>query len=217
MQRNMNVFNYEDVAKKYDKYYTTVRGQRIDQIEKDLINELIKNVPEKSMLELGCGTGHWTEFFVSKGFEVTAIDVSLEMLKIAKNKQIKAQFLSADAEKLPFMDGSFSVIASVTMLEFVKNIDMVFDEIYRVLKPNGWLIIGALNAESILGQNKNNDEIFRNAHFMTRSEFENRLMLFGKPELNYGLYLNDRFEMATHKNNMKYEPVFMTGIVKKTI
>jgi ubiquinone/menaquinone biosynthesis C-methylase UbiE len=52
----------------------------------------------------------------------------------------------------------FPVIASVTMLEFVPDINKVLDEIERVLKPGGYLVLGCLNAWSELGKNKDNDK-----------------------------------------------------------
>jgi len=73
------------------------------------------------MLELVCGTGHWTTFFCEEGFRVTAVDTSEAMLSEAKKKDIGcATFLHADAANLPFADESFSVVASITMLEFVE-------------------------------------------------------------------------------------------------
>jgi len=60
------------------------------------------------MLELGCGTGHWTQFFCEEGFQVTGVDESEAMLERARAKNIAgARFLQADAGNLPFRDQSF--------------------------------------------------------------------------------------------------------------
>jgi len=60
---NMNIFISDAVAQNYDAYYQTKSGRTIDQIEKETIANFLENIPRQAMLELGCGTGHWSEFF----------------------------------------------------------------------------------------------------------------------------------------------------------
>jgi len=57
----MNVFIKEEIADDYDAYYQTPAGKEIDAIEEKLIADALQKVPKGKMLELGCGTGHWTE------------------------------------------------------------------------------------------------------------------------------------------------------------
>ncbi len=73
----MNVFSNRLIAEKYDKFYKTIQGKAIDNLEKEIILKHIKGITcREDILELGCGTGHWTEFFCGQGFKVTAIDES---------------------------------------------------------------------------------------------------------------------------------------------
>ncbi|MDX9881614.1 MAG: class I SAM-dependent methyltransferase [Prolixibacteraceae bacterium] len=214
----MNIFTEISTAEEYDSFYQTQQGREVDRIEKVLMQGLMNGTPPGEMLELGCGTGHWTDFFCQKGFQLTAIDESDVMLAIAKKKKLKnAVFQKADASRLPFPDQSFSVIASVTMLEFVENINQVFDEIDRVLKPGGILLIGWLNALSELGKNKQNSHTFRNARLYFPSQIESLLSRFGTPIVNSGVYYSPSFELldGTEKQNSVH-PAFIVTSVQKT-
>jgi ubiquinone/menaquinone biosynthesis C-methylase UbiE len=131
-----NIFLTPEVASEYDAYYQTETGKTVDNIEKEIVSAHIKKIPKTNWLELGCGTGHWTKFFSESEFQITAVDNSEAMLKIARSKNLEnVQFLNADATRLPFSDGHFSGIVSITMLEFVDDLEKVLNEIDRVLKP----------------------------------------------------------------------------------
>ena len=213
----MNIFTDQLVAKNYDRYYQTGIGKSVDKIEKMLVRRCLNQIFSCEMLELGCGTGHWTRFFCEEGFQVTAIDESGAMLEHARMKNIpNADFLKADAASLPFEDQRFSVISSVTMFEFVENIDCILDEIDRLLKPGGYLVAGWLNALSETGKNKNNDETFRSACFYTSEEIERLLSRFGVPRLSYGVYYSSGFELLDGtKNQNTVQPAFIASLVQK--
>jgi ubiquinone/menaquinone biosynthesis C-methylase UbiE len=217
--KKMNVFTDPKIAEDYDRFYQTPFGKAIDEIEKRIILDHTRTLTYNQMLELGCGTGHWTGFFSSQGFEITATDISQTMLQIAETKGIKnAVFLKADASSLNFPDNTFPVIASITMLEFVANTETVLNEIYRVLKPGGHLVLGCLNALSELGKAKSNDEIFKHARFFTPSEIGQLLLMFGAtPYMSYGVYLSSGFGLldGTSKQN-SVEPAFIAVSVQKT-
>jgi ubiquinone/menaquinone biosynthesis C-methylase UbiE len=212
-----NVFVDPETANSYDAYYQTEFGKKVDEIERQIVSSLIQDVPRTRMLELGCGTGHWSAYFIGQGFGLTGTDVSEAMLKLAREKELNAGFIQADARNIPFEDESFAVVSSITMLEFVDNQDSVFQEIYRVLKPGGWLILGCLNARSVLGENKEQDETFKNAQFITAEELTNKLQLFGEPTLKSGVYLTSDFILLDETPDQgDVHPVFIAAIVQKT-
>jgi ubiquinone/menaquinone biosynthesis C-methylase UbiE len=201
-----NIFLIPSVAEKYDEYYQNESGKIIDKIEKELFSGHLTDLKERELLELGCGTGHWTVFFNSLGFKITAIDQSETMIQIAKSKNIpNASFIKADAAALPFPDNSFNIVTTVTMLEFVEDIDKILDEIERVLKHGGTFIVGCLNKESWLGKNKNNDPVYKNAHFFTIEEVEKMLSRFGKPFITSAVYLSHDFKILDGTEKRKKE------------
>ena len=213
----MNLFLDVAIARNYDSYYDTPIGKEIDEIEKNLITKYIRYFTELPVLELGCGTGHWTEFLVNQGLSITAIDISEAMLKQAKGKKLKQTiFLKADASKLPFADESFGSIISITMLEFTENIQGVLKEINRVLKPEGILILGCLNKNSEIGKSKEKDETFKNAHFFSKAELKSSLSVFGNAEIKECVYLTGASEILD--GTMEKYPVegaFLAAFVRK--
>lgn len=213
----MNVFIKPEIANKYDLYYQTEIGNKVNQIEEKLVTDLLKNIPRTKMLELGCGTGHWTNFFVNLGYEVTATDISDAMLQIAKQKNLNANFIKADSSKIPFEDNSFDIISSITMLEFVEEQDKVLEEIHRVLKPGGYFILGSLNALSEIGKNKDQDETFRDAKFLSKEELTHKLKLIGKPSILSGVYFSPNFELLDNSSGIDtIEPAFFASLTQKT-
>ncbi|MFV0589828.1 MAG: class I SAM-dependent methyltransferase [Draconibacterium sp.] len=213
----MNIYLKDTVAGEYDAYYTTPQGKKVDDIEKKIISDLMTDIPAGELLELGCGTAHWTQYLCEQGFQVTAIDTSDEMLKIARKKNISnAVFQNEDAAKLPFSDQSFSLIISITMLEFVDDMEAVFKEIDRLLLPGGYLVLGCLNSESELGKYKDNDEVFRHARFFSSQVIKDKMLRFGEPVLHAGVYFSADFEIldSSEKQN-SVQPAFIGALVQK--
>ena len=213
----MSIFFNSNIANNYDSYYETEEGRKIDEIEKNIISELLPIVPDNSMLELGCGSGHWTQFFVEKGFKVTGVDISEAMLDIAKQKNIDAQFMLADCANLPFANNSFSFIATITMLEFVDDIDKVIKEIYRVLKKGGYLVIGSLNADSVIATKKSTDEIFKYAKFMSIADIKAKFNQLQLLQIKSGVYLNHDYSIIDNStsNINNIQPVFIGALFQK--
>ena len=137
--------------------------------------------------------------FNEMGFEIIATDISKAMLSLAKSKQLpNVTFSEADVCQLPFSDKQFDQVAVITALEFCGNIDQAFAEIKRVLKPEGWLIAGCLNADSILGEMKDSDPVLKHGNFMSSTELENHLNGFGQPAILECVHLSPDLEILDH-------------------
>lgn len=214
----MNIFLDAEIAGNYDLFYHTPAGKKIDSLEKQAIAGFLAQTSGKKILELGCGTGHWTQFMAELGFEVTAMDISEPMLAIARNKNISnAQFLQADATCLPLAKESFDTIVAITMLEFTNAVPQTLEEIYRVLKTGGTLILGCLNSHSELGKSKDKDATFRDAHFFSKTEFYDILKPFGKPVIRECVYLTSNFDVLDGiLDEYPVEAAFLAARVKKT-
>lgn len=88
------------------------------------------------VLEIGSGTGSGTAVIKASlpEADVTGVDLSPEMVRIATAKVKGVTFEPADASRLPFADGSFDLVAQ-------NNVPVYFDEIARVLAPGGRVLI----------------------------------------------------------------------------
>ncbi|MDR3253157.1 MAG: methyltransferase domain-containing protein [Tannerella sp.] len=119
------IWNWESPAGKQ-------RWQRRVKLLTDFIQ------PQSAVLELGCGTGYFTREIVKTGAEVTAIDISPELLNVAKAEIIspRVSFCEENAYRMSFPDNSFDYIVGSSVLHHL-DIKKAMSEIYRVLKPDG--------------------------------------------------------------------------------
>jgi ubiquinone/menaquinone biosynthesis C-methylase UbiE len=108
--------------------------------------------PENSLiLEAGCGTGEFScGFALSNKSKIIGIDLSVNSLNKAKNtaKKFKlnnVSFKEANVLALPFNDNSFDYVFSLGCIHHTENPKKAFKEISRVLKPNGFLVLGVYN------------------------------------------------------------------------
>ena len=150
-------FDFDKIANRYDRWYDTPHGTIYDRFEKKAIDKLLRDHTEgKKLLEVGCGTGQWSKFFSARGFEVTGIDISEPMIKIAKNKNIaRSSFHVVDGHRTPFADNTFDIAAAITTLEFAADFEAMIAEMVRcVRRPGGRLLLGVLNALSDYNQER---------------------------------------------------------------
>jgi ubiquinone/menaquinone biosynthesis C-methylase UbiE len=177
----MSFFN--EIAGDYDNWYKTKIGSFADKVETRLAFDLFVPVQGMRVLDVGCGTGNFSIKLAQKGCKVTGIDISEKMLHIARKKAemagLNIEFKNVDVYDLDFPDESFDAVFSMAAFEFIKEPKKAFDEMYRVLKTGGQLLIGTINKDSSWGRlymeqaQKDPDSIFRFADFKTLIELEN--------------------------------------------
>ena len=112
----------------------------------DLKNYYNQSLDNKIIVELGTGPGHILEELLKEKFKyIYGIDISLEMLlraKIRNNNNKRLQLINANVENIPLKEKSVDLIISRGSIFFWENLDKAFREIYRVLKEDGFLLIG---------------------------------------------------------------------------
>ncbi|MFH2142823.1 MAG: class I SAM-dependent methyltransferase [Bacteroidota bacterium] len=178
------MFDFNTFANRYDDWFKTDYGQWIDKTEKTLVEKYLNRFETRTILEIGSGTGHWTDFLSKKDFFILGIDIAEDMLNIARKKNIpRAAFMYNDVENLPYNDRSIDNIVAFTSLEFVNNQNKAFDEIYRVLRKNGVFLIGTLNKKGSLAMTKKKREWLKAADLFTFETLYDCLSVFGKPEI----------------------------------
>lgn len=148
-------------AKRYDKWYESPEGRQADKLEKDLFLKLVNPKKGQTLLDIGCGTGHFSFWFHDLGLKVTGVDISLNMLGMAvdrlKHEEIK--LVRGDAHSLPFQDKSFDLTVMITTLEFLREPRKAVEEAFRVSKSK--VFLGVLSRWSILSLRRRLKTLFR--------------------------------------------------------
>lgn len=103
------------------------------------------NTDKKSkVLEIGCGTGIFTNNFYQRGICPIGIDISLDLLKKAKERNPRIIFIQADAENLPFKENVFDFVLGISVLHHLAIRDAL-KSIKSVLKAGGKIIFSEPN------------------------------------------------------------------------
>lgn len=163
---------------RYEAWYHTPRGRWIGEREFTLLWQLLQPPPASSLLDVGCGTGHFSRRFAAAGLQVTGIDPDPAMLAFATahNCSVPAErhdavhYLQADARALPFRDNSFEDCAAITSLCFVAQPQRALQEMWRVARRG--VILGLLNRHSLLYRHKRHSPGYAGARWDSRDEVQ---------------------------------------------
>jgi ubiquinone/menaquinone biosynthesis C-methylase UbiE len=132
----------------YARWRASEIGAITEGLERRLILEVAGGVAERTVLDVGCGDGDLAVELAKGGAIVTGIDASAVMIDAArtraKQQGVEVLFRVGNAERLPFPAEQFDIVTAITILCFVEDAMPVFQEIARVLKPGGRLVIGEL-------------------------------------------------------------------------
>jgi len=139
-----------DVKNAYDLWsaeYDTNKNKTRD-LEAIALRNTLEHVHVARCLEIGCGTGKNTEWLVTRCQELTAVDLSAEMLSKAKAKITSdaVRFVEADiSSSWTFQQGYYDLAIFSLVLEHVFNLDHIFRQVADCLEPGGLVYIGELH------------------------------------------------------------------------
>lgn len=105
-------------------------------------------------LDVGCGMGGWSKILTKEGLNVTAIDISSESIKIAKN-QFKAERINVptiigDMTMAPFKSEVFNICFCVQILHHFPDLNFIIPDLSRILTDNGKIILIEPNGSNII-------------------------------------------------------------------
>ena len=150
-----SLFDFGPWARDYGRWYETPAGQAHDRVQKGDVRSLLRPARDGArLLDVGCGTGHWSAFFAEMGYRVTGVDIATEMIQVARVTVPTCEFRVADAGDLPFEDGSFHVVAAMATLEFLPDPIVAIREMIRCASERGSLLIGTLNRLAPLNRHR---------------------------------------------------------------
>ena len=149
----------------YEAWYHTPRGRWIAGREAALLLWLLRPQSDASLLDAGCGTGHFSRRFAAAGLRVTGVDPDPAMLNYARSHSagLDLDYVQADARALPFPDHSFDYAAAVTSLCFVPEPLRALQELWRVSRHG--VVLGLLNRRSLLYRRKHGHGGYRGARW----------------------------------------------------
>lgn len=130
-------------------------GQRRWKRRAEMLSSLLR--PDLAVLEIGCGAGYFTKVLAESGARITAIDISPDLLKVARRAAPSANvtFQLENAYAMSFPDNSFDLVAGISVLHHL-DIEKGLAEVFRVLKPGGGIFFtepNMLNPQIALQKN----------------------------------------------------------------
>jgi len=118
--------------------------------QRDIGHRLLAQLPSDltgvRILDLGCGTGYFSQLLNQKGATVVCVDIATAMLEQARLRcgDIGMSYVHADAEQLPFGDSEFDIVFSTLALQWCDDLSVPLHEIRRVLKSSGKVYFSTL-------------------------------------------------------------------------
>lgn len=108
------------------------------------LKEFFSGIEGESLLDIGCADGTTTRQLqkIIPRARIVGVDYYKSAIDYANKKKGKIKFVYGDVHKLPFGNNSFDIACAIETLEHLENPKTALKEIYRVLKPKGYLLIG---------------------------------------------------------------------------
>jgi ubiquinone/menaquinone biosynthesis C-methylase UbiE len=165
----------EEVTSTYETWYEG-KYKRADLLEKSVLKDGIEWIGGvETILEVGCGSGHFSRFFEGElGIETFGADISPYMLKEAKKRSAGDRLVRSTSSHLPFQKQSVDAVGFVTCFEYMRGPLDVMVEAGRVARRG--IFFGLMNSWSVptvrrkvqLAIGKN--EYYKNAHFYSLTQ-----------------------------------------------
>ncbi len=116
------------------------------------LRALVPPIAGRRVLDAGCGGGRTSAWLAELGAEVVGIDVSPELVRLARERLPSATFSVGDlAEPLPFENGEFDVAVAGLVMHYLRDWVPTLRELRRVLRPDGVVVLSthhpAMDAE----------------------------------------------------------------------
>jgi len=135
----------------------------------------LPNRNDLTVVDLGCGTGFFTNILASKYQQVIGLDISTNMLAFAKKNRSKDIFwLEGDANSIPLKSNSVDLIYSNLMIQWLDPLDIAIKEILRVLKPGGVFLFSTLTDGTLFELKSSWKQVDDDQHVI---DFKNELTL----------------------------------------
>jgi ubiquinone/menaquinone biosynthesis C-methylase UbiE len=141
---------FDEWSEKYEQWFQTPIGRLIMGYEQELILEMLEPDHGETILDAGCGTGIFVNDLIGAGAQVVGLELSPAMLRRSQVKFSGQAFFAVQGDmlRLPFADNTFHKTASNTAIEFIEDARSAIEELLRVTRPGGVIVVTTLNSLS---------------------------------------------------------------------
>jgi ubiquinone/menaquinone biosynthesis C-methylase UbiE len=131
-QREIEFFDGHAEADAYDVFTPATNDRLIDAFT------MLSRLPSGSrVVDLGCGSGVFTEALSRRGYRACGADLSPRLVAIARTKFPAIEFIEGDVEQLPFADASFDGVLLSGLVHHLPDPARCAAEVFRILRPDG--------------------------------------------------------------------------------
>ena len=137
----------DNLYKSFAKYYDLIYKDKDYKGEVDFIDQRIKNkkIKGRRTIEVACGTGNHTKYFLKKGYNIIAgTDLSTDMLDIYKKKYPKIKTIKADMKRMNLKlkaDIVLCLFSSISYCTSKKELKDTFTNFYSLIEKGGILVV----------------------------------------------------------------------------
>ncbi len=131
-QTEIAFFDSHGAVNAYDVFTPGTNERLIDTFVR--VSEL---PPGARVVDLGCGSGVFTNLLQRRGYRCSGVDLSPKMIAIARAKFSDIEFIEGDIECLPFADASFDGVLLSGVLHHFPDRSRCAAEVFRILRPAG--------------------------------------------------------------------------------
>ncbi len=135
--KNMIIVDtYNKIAQEYDKEIGN------DYSDTPYIDKFLNYLDGKKVLDIGCGVGNLTKYIMDKGFNVEGIDLSKEMLNIAKQKYSDIKFYEMNMKEITLRKKYDGIMLAYSLFHLTKKeVIEVLPKYYDLLNSNGKILL----------------------------------------------------------------------------
>lgn len=165
---------YSDLAEVYEAMYTTF----IDyELEYNFYSKILKKWDKQSVLEIGSGTGNLTQYFEKNGFEYYGLDLSEEMLAIARKKNPNSILIEGDMRCFQLKNKIQSTLITGRTISYLRtnaDVNATFRSIYNNLEKGGLLCFDFIDANRFIpeigkGKEVSHEATYKGINYLRKS------------------------------------------------
>lgn len=131
----------------WERVAKTRMGKYITEVETQFIKDSLNIDSLQMVMDVGAEAGRFSQ--LSPNAQTISIDIDKKALRRLKNKTSNTLIIQADARYLPLKDALFDAITMIEVLDYIPELDLIFEEAYRTLKPQSPLVLSFGNRSSL--------------------------------------------------------------------